>query len=101
MSHPKNTTAPQKAQALPRPDYESELANCSQDMQEAGAFVWAVGDLLRKIYAHDLEQETLNAAVLDGIAAGLSIIGSKLSDNGEACRDLLRRNGAFAQGGAQ
>ena len=101
MSHPKNTTTPPKAQALPSPDYESLLANCSQDMQEAGAFVWAVGTLLRKNYMHDLEGETLNAAVLDGLAAGLSIIGSKLSDDGESCRDQLRRNGAFAQGGAQ
>lgn len=101
MSHQKNTTTPSKAQALPRPDYESELANCSQGMQEAGAFVWAVGALLRNIYMHDLEEETLNTAVLDGLAAGLSIIGIKLSDDGESCRDLLRRNGPFAQGGAQ
>ncbi|WP_314384892.1 hypothetical protein [Pseudomonas brenneri] len=101
MSHPKNSNKPPKAQALPRPDYESQLANCSQDMQEAGAFVLALGALLRGIYAHEVEQELLPASVTDGLAAGLSIIGSKLSDNGEACRDLLRRNGAFAQGGAQ
>lgn len=99
--HPKNTTTPPKAQAVLRPDYESELANCSQDMQDAGAFVWAIGTLLRRIHAHDVEADLLPAPVIDGLSAGLSIIGSKLSDNGEECRDLLRRNGAFVQGGAQ
>lgn len=101
MSHPKNTTVPPKAQEQQRINYESELNNCSQDMREAGAFIWALGSLLRKIHAHEKAEECLPEVIVDGLAAGLLIIGSKLSDDGEACRDLLRRNGANAQGGAQ
>lgn len=99
--HTENSTTPPKAQEQQRISYESELNNCSQDMQEAGAFVWALATLLRKAHAIEVETELLPASVIDGLAAGLSIVGSKLSDDGEACRDLLRRNGAYAQGGAQ
>ena len=97
----KNSNKQSVAQEQQHISYEGELSNCSQDMQEAGAFVWALATLLRKAHAIEVETELLPASVIDGLAAGLAIIGSKLSDDGEACRDLLRRNGANAQGGAQ
>lgn len=95
-----NSITPPKAQEQQRINYECELGNSSQSMLEAGQFVWALGALLRNIHAHDVEAVLLTPPVLDGLCAGLSLIGSKLSDDGEACRDLVRRNGAYAQGGA-
>lgn len=99
--HPKNSTTPPKSQEQKIDAYECEIRNSSQTLVEAGSFAWALGSLLRKIYEHDKADELLPEVIVDGLAAGLMIVGSKLCDDGLACRDLLRRNGALAQGGAQ
>ncbi|WP_054069214.1 hypothetical protein [Pseudomonas syringae group genomosp. 3] len=98
---PKNTTATSVAQEQKLRSYESALANTSQDMQEAGQFVWALGTAIHKICEEDLTDEVLNGAVLSGLAQGLRIVGAKLQDDGTAHQSLLRGNGAFAEGGAQ
>lgn len=99
--HPKNSTTPPKAQEQKLGTYECELRNSSQNQFEAGSFVWALGSLLQKIHEYEKADELLPAVIVDGLAAGLMIVGSKLSDDGLACRDLLRRNGALAQGGTR
>lgn len=101
MSHPKNSNKRPAAQEQKLDAYECELSNSSQNLFEAGSFVWALGSLIRKIHEHDKADELLTEVVVDGLAAGLMIVGSKLSDDGLACRDLLRHNGAIAQGGVQ
>lgn len=100
MTHPKNSNKPPKAQEQKLDAYECELLNSSENLFEAGAFIFALGSLVRKIHEHDKADELLSEVIVDGLASGLMIIGSKLSDDGLACRDLLLKNGAIAQGGA-
>ncbi|EIK94037.1 hypothetical protein PMM47T1_24124 [Pseudomonas sp. M47T1] len=99
--HPKNSTVLSSAQEARMLGFESELGNCSQTMAEAGTFVWALGSLLSQLHQRELEDDFLDAMVMDGLAKGLCLIGARLMDDGADAQTLLKKHAAFAQGGAQ
>ncbi len=95
--HPKNSTTPLPAQARQRVAYQTELGNASASMREAGAFIWAMAALLRRIHEEDHEDKLLSSSIVNGLSCGMSIIGAKLMDEGDGCQQTLSKDWASAR----